>query len=142
MAAEKQFIYRSRIRFAQTDPAGLVFFPRYFELFQEAIEDWFDNGLGQRYADVILKQRLGLPTAHTECTFLRPTSLGDQLDLAVKPERVGNSSLTVRFEGTVDGELRLRGESVLVLIDLNSGRPVPLNDDLRLRIQPYIDKDT
>ncbi len=34
------------IRFHHCDPAGIVFYPRYFVLFHELYEDWFAEGLG------------------------------------------------------------------------------------------------
>ncbi len=29
------------VRFTHTDPAGYDFFPRFFEMFQACVEDWF-----------------------------------------------------------------------------------------------------
>jgi hypothetical protein len=33
------------------DPAGIVFYPQYFILFHELLEDWFNRGLEVDYAD-------------------------------------------------------------------------------------------
>ena len=33
------------VRFAHCDPAGIGFYPRYFDLFNSAVEDWFQTGL-------------------------------------------------------------------------------------------------
>jgi 4-hydroxybenzoyl-CoA thioesterase len=136
----KTFVHRTRIRFTHTDPAGYVFFPRYFEMFQAAVEDWFSDGLGVSMAELVLERGLGLPTATTECTFYLPSRFGETLEIAVLPERVGNSSITVRFEGHIGDELRLKGKSVLVMIELTDGRPVPVGDDLRGRMEEYIEK--
>ena len=38
------------IRFHHCDPAGIVFYPEYFVLFNELIEDWFNEGLGLDFA--------------------------------------------------------------------------------------------
>lgn len=138
---KKSFVYRTRVRFTHTDPAGYVFFPRYFEMFQAAVEDWFSDGLGEPMAKLVLERGLGLPTATTECTFYLPTRFGEVLEIAVVPERVGNSSITVRFIGGIGDDVRLRGKSVLVMIDLKNGRPVPVDEDLRRRIEPYIVKE-
>lgn len=137
---KKSFIYKTRVRFTHTDPAGYVFFPRYFEMFQAAIEDWFNDGLGVPMAELVLERGLGLPTATTECTFFLPTRFGEVLQIAVLPERVGNTSITVRFEGRIGDEFRLQGKSVLVMIELKNGRPVPVSDDLRRRIEPYLEE--
>lgn len=138
---KKRFTYQTRIRFTHTDPAGYVFFPRYFDMFQAAVEDWFNDGIGETMADMVLVQGLGLPTATTECTFFLPTRFGEVLEIAVVPERIGNSSITVRFEGRVGDELRLQGRSVLVMIELRNGRPVALGEDLRRRMMPYLEEE-
>jgi 4-hydroxybenzoyl-CoA thioesterase len=107
-------------------------------MFQAAVEDWFNDGLGEPMSELVLERGLGLPTATTECTFFLPTRFGEVLEIAVVPQRVGNSSITVHFEGRIGEELRLKGRSVLVLIDLENGRPVKVRDDLRRRIEAFI----
>jgi 4-hydroxybenzoyl-CoA thioesterase len=131
------FTVRLPIRFTHTDPGGFVFFPRYFEMLQAAVEDWFNYGLEVSYAGLIASG-FGLPTAQTECEFLKPSRLGEILELAVILERLGNSSMTVRFVGSVDGEERVRAKSVLVLISLEDGRPRPIEGDLRAKLMAYM----
>lgn len=141
MAVKKPFVFRTQVRFSQTDPAGYVFYPRFFEMFQSAVEDWFYEGLELNYADRF-KAGWALPTAHTECDFLSPCRLGDQLELSIVPERVGNSSITIRFVGRVNGEECLRARQVLVVINTQEGgRPQRIDDDLRARLQWYLDTD-
>ena len=38
------------IRFHHCDPAGIVFYPQYFVLFNELVEDWFNAGLKVDFA--------------------------------------------------------------------------------------------
>ena len=137
MSEEKIYTHNSRVRFTHTDPAGYVFFPRFFEKFQAAVEDWFNLELDVDYAGLILERGVGLPTAHTECSFMKPCLLGEMLGLAVRLERVGKTSITVEFIGSVEGEERLRARSVLVFISLDDGRPVPIPRDLREKFESY-----
>ena len=37
---------RIQIEWGHCDPAGIVFYPRYVELCNEMVEDWFADGLG------------------------------------------------------------------------------------------------
>jgi 4-hydroxybenzoyl-CoA thioesterase len=131
------FALRSPVRFTHTDPAGYVFFPRYFEMLQAVIEEWFTHALQQRYADLIIRCRLGTPTASIQCTFLKPSRLGDDLAIAVKLENIGNSSFRLRFIGTVEGNLRLEAISTLVMISLDDGTPRPIPSDLRAHMEAY-----
>ena len=137
MPGNKPYTHSSRVRFTHTDPAGYVFFPRYFEKFQAAVEDWFNIELGADYAGIVLNRGVGLPTAHTECNFMKPCRLGEILDLSLRLTKVGSTSLTVEFFGSVAGEQRLHGQSVLVFINLEDGTPVPIPEDLREKLEAY-----
>ena len=131
------YIYSSRIRFTHTDPAGYVFFPRFFDKFQAAVEDWFTIKLQVDYVALLLKRGIGLPTAHTECTFLKPCLLGEILDLKLVLLRIGTTSITVAFLGSVASEQRLRAQSVLVFIDLKDGRPVTIPEEVLAKLEYY-----
>ncbi len=133
------FSLRIPIRFTHTDPAGYVFFPRYFDMLQAVCEDWFENCLGINFADMIMTQRIGQPTAHIECQFIKPCVLGEKLDLAIILDKFGTSSIQLRFIGTVKGEVRLRARSVQVLLSMDEGRPIAINDAMRSHLQSYMD---
>lgn len=133
------FSLRIPIRFSHCDPAGYVFFPRFFEMLQAVCEDWFTEQLEVNFSEMIIQHRLGQPTAFTECQFIKPCLLGENLDLAVILDKYGTSSLHLRFIGTVNGEIRLCARSVQVVISLESGRPVRIHGDLRKRLQAYMD---
>jgi len=137
LPANETYVYSTRVRFTHCDPAGYVFFPRFFEKFQAAVEDWFNIALQVDYAGIVLNHGVGLPTAHTECTFKKPCRLGEILDLSVRLMKVGSTSLTVEFIGSVAGEQRLRAQSVLVFINLEDGKPVTIPDDLREKFEKY-----
>lgn len=130
--------YDVTIRFSHCDPAGIVYFPRFFSMFNDAVEDWFTRGLGIDYAHVLTVQRLGLPVAHLDCDFKRPCHMGECLTIEVGVERIGNSSLTLRYAGRVGNELRLAARSVQVHTSLATHRPIPIGDDWRALMQPYL----
>ena len=57
------------VRFADCDPAGIVFFPQYLVMLNALVEQWFDDGLGIPYAHLIGARRTGLPTVRLEVDF-------------------------------------------------------------------------
>ncbi len=136
MNKRPNFIARMLVRFTHTDPAGYVFFPRYFEMFQATVEDWFNSELKVNYANMF-SSKYGLPTAKTECHFMRPCRLGESLDMEVLLDKIGTSSITITFKGSVGGEERLVASSVLVAIDLKNGRPIAIDNELRSRMVAY-----
>src|SRR5258708_34177708 len=88
----KVFRVEYPIRFSHCDPAGQVYFPRFFDLLHDAMEDWFNNGLQQRFADFLMNQKLGTPTVGTQCAFLSPPRFGDTLVIELSLLRPANSS--------------------------------------------------
>ena len=84
------------VRFGECDPAGVVYYPIFFQWFHDAMEDWFAHRLGVPYAEVL--KELGFPAARTEADFVRPCRLGDAITVSVEVEKLG-SRLFERIEG-------------------------------------------
>jgi 4-hydroxybenzoyl-CoA thioesterase len=129
------FVSEKLIRFHHCDPAGIVFYPQYFILFHELLEDWFNRGLGLNYADLISKERRGLPTAHIDCDFRIPSKIGDTVQMQLAVKRVGNTSLTLAVSVRRGTEVRVTANQVLVLISLEDGAVLPIPPPLRERFE-------
>ncbi len=123
------------VRFGHCDPAGIVFYPRYFEMLNELVEDWFAQGLGIPFAQLIGQRRIGMPTAQLDTRFKRVSRQGDVLHQRVRLTRLGGSSLTlaVTFDGN-DGT-RVEFDQVLVCTSLDTHKPQALPDDVRAAIE-------
>jgi len=127
-----------RIRFAHCDPAGIVFYPQYYVMFQGLVEDWFNEALDIPYHEVIGPRRIGLPTVHIATDFRAPSPLGDDITLSLQCLKLGTRSFTLRFEAAgVDGMLRVASTQVLVTTDLNTHRAVEIPPDLRSAMQRF-----
>jgi len=129
------FEREQEVRFGHCDPAGIVFYPRYFEMLNELVEDWFAQALGLSFDDLIGRRGIGLPTARLDTRFLRVSRHGDRLVQRLHLERLGRSSLTLRtaFIGK-DDEVdapRVEYMQVLVCTSLKTHRPQAFPDDLR-----------
>lgn len=133
------FFSEKLIRFHHCDPAGIVFYPQYFVLFHELLEDWYDNGLGLNYADMISKERRGLPTAHIDCDFRIPSKIGDTVQMQLAVKRVGNTSISLSVRVCAGEEVRVTANQVLVLISLEDGSVLPIPPDLRERFEGFIE---
>ena len=138
--------YPLQVSWGDCDPAGIVYFPRFFEKFHEAMEQWFGQGLGLPYDELIVGRRLGLPSVHTEADFAVPCHFGDRLVVQMRVLRLGRSSLELGYRVVLaDDEAappRLTGRSVCVLMDLDPAsethlRALPWPEDLRARIEAF-----
>jgi 4-hydroxybenzoyl-CoA thioesterase len=126
-----------RVRFGHCDPAGIVFYPRYFDLLHEAKEDWLREAVGVSLPDLIGRGH-GLPMVRLETDFVAPSRMGDELDIAVSVARIGGTSLHLHYEIRCGGQQRLAARTVVVHVHMAEGRPLPFDDDLRARLARYL----
>jgi 4-hydroxybenzoyl-CoA thioesterase len=131
------FTVTQPIRFSHTDPAGIVYFPNYFDMCNGVIEDWLVEEIGIDYPTLVVRERIGTPIVHAECDFFVPSRWGDRLAMTLLVERVGRSSLTYRILGHARGAVRLAARIVVALIDVESGKPLPLPARMREKIEAY-----
>jgi 4-hydroxybenzoyl-CoA thioesterase len=132
------FLVEKEIRFHHCDPAGIVFYPQYFVLFHEVMEDWFSIGLDTSYPDLVNRQRVGAPMGRLDCEFLAPSRLGDRLQFALTVTKIGTSSISFRIEVRSGLEVRARSHQTVVLASLaGPPRAVPITEGLRARMERY-----
>ena len=126
-----------RIRFSDCDPAGIVFYPQYFVMFNGLLEDWVDGPLGIGFAELVSGRRVGLPTVRLEADFRAVSRFGDDVVLSLAVERLGGKSLTLALEcrAAGDGELRMAVRQVIVVTSLESHRAIAMPADLRAAIE-------
>lgn len=125
------------VRFSQCDPAGIVYFARYFDMMNSAVEDWFGEALGLPYATLIGPRRIGLGYGHAEADFLRPARMGDRLAFAILVERIGGASLGLAIHAYRDAEAVFASRPVIVTTSIVEARPTPIPDDLRAALVRY-----
>lgn len=102
-----------RIEFNHCDPAGIVFYPRYFEMTNSVCENFFREVVGYSYR-AMMDDGIGVPTARIETDFKAPSRLGDLLDWVLVVEALGGSSVTFRLEARCGDEHRLTARLTLV----------------------------
>jgi len=125
------------VEFRHCDPAGIVFFPRYFEMANSVVENFFAAELGRPFAAVIGGGN-GSPTARITAEFHRPSRLGDVLEFDLAVTRIGRTSAAYRTVGRCAGAARLTVEAVLVWTDA-AGRPEPWPADLRAGLHKHLE---
>lgn len=134
------FVHHTPVRFAHVDAAGIVFYPRFFEMLNAAVEDWF-AALGRDFRALHLEDRIGTPTVRLEADFLAPAMLGEELAITLMPVKVGTSSCTFRFGFACTGTERLRGEGVLVCMDLEARRSRPWPETIAASLRAALASD-
>jgi 4-hydroxybenzoyl-CoA thioesterase len=120
-----------RIEWGDCDPAGIIFYPRYFEIFDAATAALFERALGlTKFQQLKRFDFAGYPLARTRAKFIRPTRFGDDVtvDSTIK---FGRSSFEVEHKLSLDGAVCVECSEtrVWVVRDPASGgiksQPVP-----------------
>ena len=81
--------------------------------------------------------RRGFPIVRLEADFRGPSRMGDELDIALSVPRLGSASMHLHYAVTCGGLPRLDARTVVVHVDLATGKPLPIGADLRERIERF-----
>jgi 4-hydroxybenzoyl-CoA thioesterase len=77
-------VTQRRIQWGECDPAGIVFYPRYFEMFDGATTGMFSAATGlTKYQLFEIYKFAGYPMVDTRARFVVPCRFGD--DVAIEP---------------------------------------------------------
>jgi acyl-CoA thioester hydrolase len=124
--ADFNFVHRIRVRYSEIDGQAVVFNARYLDYADLAVVEYF--------------RALGIPTspgpgtpefhaARATVDYEVPIKLDEEIDLCVRTQRIGRTSmiLAVEMHGAGDDDdLRALVELVYVHVDLAGHRPVPV----------------
>lgn len=120
-----------RVRFGETDAAGIVFYPNYYKWMDEGTHALMEKaGFPTRR---LFDERAGFPLVEALCRFRRPLSFGDRIRLVSRVEEVRNKSMRVSHVFYRDGELVAEGYEVRAWIRGIGGRIAsePIPDEIR-----------
>ena len=137
VASGSRFERRQRVRFSHCDPAGIVFYPQYFVLFNGLVEDWVSDALGISYVGLVAEHGIGLPTVSLRSEFRAVSRMGDEVTLALEVERLGVRSLTLALACHGDDGPRAEVRKVIVCTSLETHRSQPFPPDLRAAIERF-----
>ncbi len=115
----RPFRTQRSVRFGDVDPAGMVYYPRLLDWIHVAMEAFFAEIVGVRYADYLGEHGMGLPTVRLEVDFHRPLRFGDEVAIEVEVEKVGRTSITWRYRLYRSPEPGPAAEARLVTVNLD-----------------------
>ncbi len=86
----------NKVRMHDTDMAGILYYPRLFRFVNEAMEDLMESE-GFELGNVFHREDFVFVLVHVEADYKAPLTLGDQLEIQVGIEKIGNTSFTMAF---------------------------------------------
>ena len=94
-----------RLEWGDCDPAGIIFYPRYFEIFDASTTMLFEAALGITKREMFKTLEFsGWPLVRTQARFLKPTRFGD--DVSVESSiKFGRTSFDIEHRLSLKDEL-------------------------------------
>lgn len=125
------------VMFQHCDPAGIVFYPRYFEMMNWVVERFFDEAVGWPFSQMHAVDRRGIPAVSVSAEFRSPARLGDFLDWHLQVQRVGRASATIQLDAFVGDRMVVEGQVSIVHSDLDKMRSLSWTDAVRERLEAH-----
>lgn len=119
-----------RVRYAETDKMGVVYYANYLVWFEIGRSNWLrETGWSYREME---EEGLGLPVIEAHCEYKQGAKYDDELD--VKTGATLRSPVRIQFDYEIirgsDGVVLATGHTVHATID-RQGRPVRLPDRVK-----------
>jgi len=120
-----------RIEWSDCDPAGIVFYPRYFSMFDTSTTALFEKALDMtaaqifRYFDVV-----GFPLVDARARFINPIWFSDDVTIETQMLEFRRSSFDLQHRLLKDGELAVEGFETRVWVGRHP------DDPMRMKSQP------
>jgi 4-hydroxybenzoyl-CoA thioesterase len=137
---ENAFIKKEKVRFQHVDYAGIVFYPRFLEMLNCLVEDFYEEALNMPFKNI--HKTGGIPTVDLKVQFKKAARLGDELTKYFWIKNLGGSSMNCGFKFEhEDGSTCLEGEVTLVKVDFLDDRGAikssPFTDEMRVTLEKY-----
>ncbi|GLR87227.1 acyl-CoA thioesterase [Bradyrhizobium iriomotense] len=127
------FVHRRdvQIQWGDCDPANIVYYPRYFSMFDDSTSVLFEKA-GFSKQDLVHKYGLvGIPMVDTRAKFYIPSTHGDWITIETRIESIKRSSFEVKHDVYKGEALAIEAFETRVLV-----RRDPANPD-KLKSAPF-----
>ncbi len=119
----KEYEFTVRVRYAETDQMGVVYHGNYAQYFEMGRVEWLRNlGVSYKWME---DNGVMLPVVSLEMNYKKPARYDDLL--RVKTILKSQTSVKIEFDYEIYNEsnqLLTTGYSMLVFVDMKSGRPM------------------
>lgn len=120
-----------RVRYAETDQMGVVYYANFFVWFEVARVEWMRH-LGFSYKQMEIEDDSFVVVARASCTYKRPAKFDDVIRIRTRVSDSRKRTITFTYEVFKEGADRViaTGETLHVICDKN-GRPKTLPQKYR-----------
>ncbi|PLX39150.1 MAG: acyl-CoA thioesterase [Hyphomicrobiales bacterium] len=119
------FEHEIRVTWGDCDPARIAYTGRLPMFALDAINAWWEHHGGAGWYQMEIDQNLGTPFVSMNMSFRSPVTPRHRLMCAVRPNRLGETSVGFRVEGRQDGQLCFEGDFVCVFTVADAFKKTP-----------------
>ena len=117
----------ARIEWGDCDPAGIVFFPRYFAMFDSCTTALFSQALGMSKFQFTRHYKFdGYPMVDTRARFLIPCRFGDDVTIDTTMTEAKRSSFNITHHLKKDGALAVEAFETRVWVGRDPSDPAKI----------------
>jgi acyl-CoA thioester hydrolase len=120
------FVHRETVRFNDCDPMGHLNNAIFSTYLEQARLAYFGDAERMPQADIIL--------ARTEIDFRAPVSMGETVEIEVRPGRIGTKSFELSYELRVGERVVADAKSVLVGYDYEAAQSTEIPERWKRRL--------
>ena len=115
---------KTRIEWCDCDPAGIIFYPRYFEIFDTSATMLIERALGMSKFEYLKAYAFaGHPPVDARARFRQPTRFGDEVTIETALVGLGRSSFKLEHRLSKAGVLAVEGFETRVWVVRAPGEP-------------------
>ena len=129
------FVHRLRVRFHECDPQGVVFYAQYFAYVDVALTEMWREAFGS-YGEVVAAGT-DVVVVEAASTFRASARFDDDLDVELRIERLGTTSMAMATAIRRDHELLVDGRIVHVFVDAATMGKKAIPDHMRAALEAY-----
>ncbi len=134
----REYTYQVRVRYAETDQMGVVYHGNYAQYFEMGRVEWLRNlGISYKWME---ENGVMLPVVSLTMNYKKPARYDDLLN--VKTILKSQTSVKIEFDYEIyneDNELLTTGYSMLVFVDMKTGRPILPPDYVVKKINSFLE---
>ena len=127
-----------RVRWADSDPMGIIYYGAYVRLIGVAEDEMF-RACGLPFSELRIGRGVWIPRKAFTLEFHSPAELDEAVAVQGWFAKIGTSSITMRFEvyRASDRAHRASGALTVVCVERETVRPKPLPDEVKAMLKRF-----
>ncbi len=133
------FAVQERVRWSDCDPLGIIYYGTYIRFFESAEHEMFRQA-GLPYEVMRVQRQVQLPRKAFQVEFHSPAQMDELMEIRVGVVRIGESSITMRFEVYRAADLvhRASARLTVVCVDKATITKRALPDFVKDALRPFL----